>query len=343
MGSRKSGRSADDLLIRVPCGTVVSREARVLADLTDPDQTLIAAKGGRGGRGDERFKSATNRAPTYAEKGEPGEDVILDLELKLIADVGLVGYPNAGKSTFLAKVSAARPKIAAYPFTTLTPNLGDVRLGDHHFMLADIPGLIEGAHAGIGLGHEFLRHIERTRVLLFLVDAFGYENRSPVAVYRSLLEELRQHSPALIEKPRLVVMNKMDLPGSEKGLKALEKAAGKVYSISALTGLGVKPLLGAIVKAIAAAPTPLTTMVPEAPVRYEYHPELVVEKTESGFEVRGRRVERLVEMTNLSHNEAVRKLQAILKRLGVDDALEKQGVQEGDTVRIGHHEFEYQR
>ncbi len=341
MGSRKSGRSAEDLLIRVPCGTVVSREGRVLADLTEPGQTFLAAKGGRGGRGNERFKSATNRAPTYSEKGEPGEEVTLDLELKLIADVGLVGYPNAGKSTFLAKVSAARPKIAPYPFTTLTPNLGDVRLGDEHVILADIPGLIEGAHAGVGLGHEFLRHIERTKVLLFLVDAFGYEDRSPAAVYRSLLEELRQHSPALIEKPRLVVMNKMDLPGAEKGLKALEKSARKVYAISAMTGLGVKPLLGAMVKALASVPPP--EKVPEAPVRYEYHPELVVEKTAAGFEVRGRRVERLVEMTNLSHNEAVRKLQAILKRLGVEDALEKQGVQEGDTVRIGHHEFEYQR
>src|SRR5690606_10697756 len=248
-GSNKHGRNGEDLVVRVPPGTQVKDdEGRLLADLVAPGQRWVAARGGRGGRGNARFKSPTRRAPAFFEKGEPGEERWLRLELKLLADVGLVGYPNAGKSTFIAAVSKARPKIADYPFTTLTPNLGVVSLGPgESFVVADIPGLIEGAHRGVGLGHEFLRHIERTRVLLYVIDASGLEGRDPCDDLRVLGRERSLYQPELAQRPSLVFANKMDLAEARAHVDRLKEVAAEMgaafYSGSAATGEGLRDVL----------------------------------------------------------------------------------------------------
>jgi len=261
-GSNKHGRNGEDLVVRVPPGTQVKDdEGRLLADLVAPGQRWVAARGGRGGRGNARFKSPTRRAPAFFEKGEPGEERWLRLELKLLADVGLVGYPNAGKSTFIAAVSKARPKIADYPFTTLTPNLGVVSLGPgESFVVADIPGLIEGAHRGVGLGHEFLRHIERTRVLLYVIDASGLEGRDPCDDLRVLRRELSLYQPELAQRPSLVFANKMDLTEARAHVDRLKEVAAEMgaafYSGSAATGEGLRDVLYALWQALQDAPAP---------------------------------------------------------------------------------------
>ena len=246
-GKNMHGAWGEDLVVRVPVGTVIRDEAsgEVVADLTRHGQQAVVAKGGRGGRGTARFASAVNRAPSFAENGEPGEERWLKMELKLLADVGLVGFPNAGKSTLISRISAARPKIADYPFTTLTPNLGVVETRYHDsFVVADIPGLIEGAHQGAGLGHGFLRHIERTRVLLFILDAAETEGRDVLQDYQTLRRELASYNPKLMERPFLVVANKMDLPQAEANRERLERAFGeRLLFISAVTGQGVEELI----------------------------------------------------------------------------------------------------
>ena len=232
-GKDRHGKSAEDLILRVPVGTIVkdAETGEILADFTKHGQREVVAKGGRGGRGNARFISNTNKAPTVAERGEPGEERWLLLELKLLADVGLVGFPNVGKSTLISKVSAARPKIADYPFTTLVPNLGVVRVEEESFVMADIPGIIEGAHTGAGLGLEFLRHVERTRLLLHVLDISGSEGRDPVQDFEIINRELREYSPALAERPMLVVPNKIDLPGSEDNLARLREHLRDKYEI----------------------------------------------------------------------------------------------------------------
>jgi GTP-binding protein len=256
-GKLQSGASGNDLVVRIPVGTVIhdANTDAVVGDMCADGQRFIAAKGGRGGRGNAHFKSSTRRAPRIAEKGGEGEECALRLELKLIADVGLVGYPNAGKSTLISKISAARPKTAPYPFTTREPHLGLVRLGeDSSFVVADIPGLIEGAHRNVGLGHEFLRHIERTRLLLIVIDMAAVDGHDPFDVLKTLETELELHSAELVKKPRLIAANKMDLPDAAAKLAGFRRRAkgyrGKIYPISAATGKGVRELVVALAKTL---------------------------------------------------------------------------------------------
>jgi GTP-binding protein len=278
------------------------------------------------------------------EKGEPGVSVELSLELKLIADVGLVGFPNAGKSTLLSSISAARPKIADYPFTTLSPNLGVAQYGGKNFVVADIPGLIEGAHTGKGLGDEFLRHIERTRVLVHIVDLFGFDEQSAFRNYKTINKELEQYSKKLASKKMLVAANKTDLTDSGKKLAELKRRlkGKKIYSISAVTGKGVDVLLGAVIKELSkpAAEEPV-----EEPVRrYIYEPDFVVSRDSDGtYVISGKKIEKLAEMSDFNEDESLRRFQNILKKMGVEKALVEKGAQVGDMVRIGTLEFEYQK
>ncbi|MDI3538729.1 MAG: GTPase [Bacillota bacterium] len=347
-GSNMHGANAEDLVIRVPVGTVVkdAETGAVLADLTVPGQREVVARGGRGGRGNARFLSNANRAPRMAEKGEPGEERWLFLELKLLADVGLVGYPNAGKSTLLARTTAARPKIAAYPFTTLEPNLGVVKLEETSFVMADIPGLIAGAHAGAGLGHEFLRHIERTRLIVHVVDAAGTEGRDPVEDYHRVNAELTLYRRELAELPQVVAANKMDLPAAAENLPRLQETAGKdgrrVFPVSAVTGQGVQELLYHLARLLEELPRPKLEQ-PE-PVVFRARDEeegFHLERVDGIFIIKGRAVERLVAMTDFDQEEAVWRLQRAFLKMGVEQALAEAGARDGDVVRIGKVEFEY--
>jgi GTP-binding protein len=341
-GRKKHGRKGQDLVIDVPPGTVVSTEEGLLADLVYPGEMLLVGRGGRGGLGNVHFATPTNRAPRVAQKGEPGEERWLNLELKTIADVGLVGLPNAGKSSLLAAISAARPKIASYPFTTLSPNLGVTEVGDVAIVVADIPGLIEGAHRGVGLGYQFLRHIERARLLVHVVDASAED---PLADYRTVRDEMTQYDAALAERPTLIALNKMDLPEAQARREELIAALGgrDVYPLSAVTGEGVAALLTAIAGVLAELPAP------EAPTDaglrvYRLAPAeeaWSVERYGGGFRVRGRPVERLMAMTDLNQEDAAAELQRRLARMGVLQALERAGVSSGDTVVIGDSELEW--
>ncbi len=341
-GKGQQGKAGGDLEIGVPPGTVV-RDAETekhLADLIEEGQKALVARGGRGGRGNAAFASPTNQAPRLAERGEPGEERWLLLELKLIADVGIIGCPNAGKSTLLSVCTAARPKIADYPFTTLTPNLGIVDLDDRSFVLVDIPGLIEGAHQGKGLGHDFLRHIERTRVLIHLLDG---ASKDPLQDHEDINRELALFNPALARKPQLAALNKLDLPQAQKVWPTLEREMKRreveTLAISALTGQGVKELLYRAAQLLEEAP-------PE-PQREEIAifrlPEegFAIDHENGSFRVRGKRVERAVAMTDWRYREAIEKLQRELEAMGVTQALEEAGVQPGDTVYIGEMELEW--
>jgi len=259
-GGNRTGKSGEDLLLEIPLGTTVYDEAAglQLCDITQIAEPVVIARGGKGGRGNSRFKSPTNQTPRTCEPGTPGQTRTLRLELRLIADAGIIGLPNAGKSTLLGKVSAARPRISPHAFTTLVPNLGIVELDDFtRFVMADMPGLIEGAHTGRGLGDEFLRHIERTRVLVHLVDVSPYAEQEPVAAYETIRGEIGQYSPALLDRPTLLVANKLDVPGAEEGAVRLEQHTGQpVERISALTGIGLRSLLGKVKQLLDHAPAP---------------------------------------------------------------------------------------
>ncbi|MBO2522190.1 MAG: GTPase ObgE [Firmicutes bacterium] len=354
-GSNKHGRNGEDLVVRVPPGTQVKDdEGRLLADLVAPGQRWVAARGGRGGRGNARFKSPTRRAPAFFEKGEPGEERWLRLELKLLADVGLVGYPNAGKSTFIAAVSKARPKIADYPFTTLTPNLGVVSLGPgESFVVADIPGLIEGAHRGVGLGHEFLRHIERTRVLLYVIDASGLEGRDPCDDLRVLRRELSLYQPELAQRPSLVFANKMDLAEARAHVDRLKEVAAEMgaafYSGSAATGEGLRDVLYALWQALQDAPAPQAPREGAVVFRPDFDRQrrrlnlrnFKIIRDEDGFVVEGEDLVRLMERLNLESEAGMRYFQQLLGDIGVYEALRQAGASDGDTVRVGELEFEY--
>lgn len=354
-GSNKHGRNGEDLVVRVPPGTQVKDdEGRLLADLVAPGQRWVAARGGRGGRGNARFKSPTRRAPAFFEKGEPGEERWLRLELKLLADVGLVGYPNAGKSTFIAAVSKARPKIADYPFTTLTPNLGVVSLGPgESFVVADIPGLIEGAHRGVGLGHEFLRHIERTRVLLYVIDASGLEGRDPCDDLRVLRRELSLYQPELAQRPSLVFANKMDLAEARAHVDRLKEVAAEMgaafYSGSAATGEGLRDVLYALWQALQDAPAPQAPREGAVVFRPDFDRQrrrlnlrnFKIIRDEDTFVVEGEDLVRLMERLNLESEAGMRYFQQLLGDIGVYEALRQAGASDGDTVRVGELEFEY--
>jgi GTP-binding protein len=344
-GKNQTGARGEDAIIPVPPGTV-ARDAdthALLADLTAPDQQVIVARGGKGGRGNASFASATHQAPRLAERGLPGEERWLHLELKLLADVGLIGMPNAGKSTLLAAVSAARPKIADYPFTTLQPNLGVVNVdNEYDFVAADLPGLIEGAHAGAGLGHQFLRHIERTRLLVHLLDGAAED---PLAHFDQINQELTLFNPALADRPQVVVLNKLDLPDARQRWphvkQAMDQRGLPVYAISATTGEGVRELMAQVGAMLADLPRP-EPPAEEIPVfRLDETPDFTIAREGEAWRVRGEGVERLAQQTMWEYHDAVQRAQRVLEAMGVLDALRQAGVQPGDTVRIGDMELEW--
>lgn len=346
-GKRQHGKAGDDLTIHVPLGTVVRSDDGLEADLVRAGDSVMVARGGRGGLGNTHFATATNRAPRIAQKGEPGEERWLSLELKTIAQAALIGEPNAGKSSLLAATSAAKPKIGNYPFTTINPNLGvaEAPSGDQVFVLADIPGLIAGAHTGAGLGHRFLRHVERAPILVHVVDASRHD---ALDAYRTVRTELESYKPELAAKPEIVAANKLDLPEARAGLEQLQAALADrpVIGISTVTNQGVPALLKAVEEALARLPRPQAPADADRSVRlYRFAPQeedgFVVEREGDVFSVRGRRVERMVAMTNLDSDEGVEHLQKQLSRLGVFEALEKAGVEVGDTVRIGAWDVEW--
>lgn len=353
-GSDKTGKSAPNLTIFVPPGTVIfdADTGQQIADLVGKGDTLLAARGGRGGRGNHAFASPTRQAPRFAEMGEKGEERHLRLELKLIADVGLVGFPNAGKSTLISRISSARPKIAPYPFTTLQPNLGVVKLdGGRDFVVADVPGLIEGAHAGVGLGHEFLRHVERTRVLVHVVDVAGTEGRDPAEDYRIINRELRLHDERLAALPQIVAMNKIDVLQTPEFLAKLRAAAQvdgrEAYALSAVTGEGVRELVGRLAALLdEIAPVDPLADSQHVPRKFEAplppFRQIEVRRLATGvYVVRGTVPERMVERTNLNTPDGVEWLHQQLDEAGVLARLEEMGAEPGDTVFIGDVELEY--
>jgi GTP-binding protein len=344
-GKNQTGARGEDVVVMVPPGTVVRNadSGEVLADLVEAGQRVIVAQGGQGGRGNISFATSTNQAPRLAERGLPGQGLWLRLELKLLADVGLVGMPNAGKSTLLAAVSAARPKIADYPFTTLQPNLGVVALDEgNSFVMADLPGLIEGAHAGAGLGHQFLRHVERTRLLIHLLDGAADD---PLGHFDQINQELGLFSQALAERPQVVVLNKLDLPDARSRWPQVEAAmrARKLpaYAISAATGEGIRQLMARVGGMLMELPKP-EPLAGEIPVfKLEESPQLTVEREGDAWRVRGEAVERLAQQTMWQYHDAVQRAQRVLEAMGVLDALREAGVQPGDMVRIGSVELEW--
>ena len=338
-GGRKTGRGGADLVVEVPVGTIaLDSDGALLADLDRPGATAVVAEGGIGGRGNVHFKSSTRRAPDYAEAGLAGEERDLTLDLKLIADVGLVGPPNAGKSSLLRALTAARPKVADYPFTTLDPELGVADVDGVRFVIADIPGLIEGAARGAGLGQRFLRHVERTKALVYVLDGAAPDAWKDLETVR---KEVAQFAAALAERPHVVAVNKVDLEPARK-LRARTRRAG-VYFISAQTGEGLTVLAKTIASLVASAPAPQLPVSPRVTrLRPRGGSDLSVEKKGSEFVVHGERVERLLERLDLDSEGGLARFQSELDRLGVNRALEAAGVQPGDTVRIATAEFEYQ-
>ena len=346
-GKNQQGETGQDLLIPVPPGTVVydADSGDMLADLVEDAQQAVVARGGRGGRGNAVFASSTHQTPRLAEHGEPGQERWLRLELKLIADVGLVGVPNAGKSTLLSVVSAARPKIADYPFTTLEPNLGVVTVdGNQSFVLADVPGLIEGASQGAGLGLQFLRHIERTRLLIHLLDGASPD---PLADYRAITRELEEFSERLATRPQLVVLTKMDLPDAQAWWPLVQEAMGErgveSHAISAVTGQGVQPLMCRAFELLQSLPAARPAADAVTVIRpAENENAFRIEREADGWRVHGVRAERVAAMTPFGVPEAAARFQRQLAAMGVIAALEKAGVQPGDMVRIGERELEWQ-
>ncbi len=338
-GNRREGARGKDRVVLIPPGTVVyDSEGTMLADLASPGDRFVAAQGGKGGRGNARFATATRRAPGFSEKGEPGEDRWLTLELRLLADVGLVGFPNAGKSTLVSRISAAKPKIADYPFTTLVPNLGVVQSGPEAYVVADIPGLIEGASTGRGLGHQFLRHVRRAAVLLFLVD-LAAPDRDPIKDVDVLRAELEAFDPELAARPFIVIATKMDV--APEKLPDVRAAHPDALGISAVTGEGIPELLRELSASVhqSRADTPaaagyLRHVVRESPVE--------VKREGEAWRVTGTRVERAVDQTDIANDEGVARLQRRLISMGVERKLEEAGAKRGDEVRIGTIDFDFE-
>ncbi|HLR08321.1 MAG TPA: GTPase ObgE [Bacillota bacterium] len=352
MSKGRHGKDAEPLIVSVPPGTTVMDEetGEIIADLTTHAQQVVIAKGGRGGRGNIRFATPRNPAPEIAEKGEPGMERRVKVELKLIADVGLIGFPSVGKSTILSIVSAAKPKIADYHFTTLAPNLGVVQTGDERsFVMADLPGLIEGAHAGVGLGHQFLRHVERTRVLVHVIDMGGAEGRDPYDDFLKIHQELKAYDPRLVERPQIIAANKMDMPGAEERLHRFNEQLREkypVYQISALTKTGIQELLYAIADKLDKIPKaePETARAKRTVVyRHEKEtpPFEISRDSDGAFVLSGEKVEKLFKMTDFTRDQSVRRFARQLRGMGVDDELRKRGAKDGDTVRLLGFEFEF--
>lgn len=352
-GSNKSGRNASDLVLKVPPGTVVkdADTGEIIADLVSEGEEVIVARGGRGGRGNTRFATPTRKAPTFAEKGEPGEEKWIILELKLIADVGIIGLPNTGKSTLLSVLTEAKPKIADYPFTTLMPNLGVVKIEDgESFVMADIPGLIEGAHKGAGLGYQFLRHIERTKVFIHVLDGSGMGGRDPLKDFELVNLELKEYNEKLIAKPQIVAVNKMDLPPSKENYSRIQQELTeegyKVFPISAVAKTGLKQMVYYVyevlkrekAKALEEKFSEEKIVFRDSPLEEKGYD---IKKEGEAFVIKGRRIERLAAMTDFNNEEALRRFQRIVQRMGIEDDLKELGIKEGDIVRIKDIEFEY--
>lgn len=358
-GRNKSqhGANAEHMIVRIPPGTILIDDdtQEIIADLTRHGQQVVVARGGRGGRGNTRFATAANTAPELAENGEEGQERYVVMELKVMADVGLVGFPSVGKSTLLSVVSAAQPKIGAYHFTTITPNLGVVDVGDgRSFVMADLPGLIEGASEGIGLGHEFLRHVERTRIIIHVVDMSGSEGRDPFEDWVMINDELKQYNANLVDRPQIVAANKMDMPESEENLKAFrEKVAElrpdlEIMPISSLTRQGVQELLYRATDILDSIPVaPVVEEVAETSERKVYKLEaeednsFTITRDNEAFVVHSARIERMIKRMQLSTHDAILKLARTLRHMGVDAELRKRGAVEGTIVRIADFEFEF--
>ncbi len=350
----KHGRDGEDLIVPVPPGTIVRKAetGELIADLTKHGERAVIAKGGRGGRGNCRFVTPQNTAPEIAENGEPGEELDVQLELKLLADVGLVGYPSVGKSTLLSVISAARPKVGDYHFTTLAPNLGVVETKDmRNFVVADLPGLIEGAHEGIGLGHQFLRHIERTRVIVHVLDMSGFEGRDPYEDFVTINEELRAYNPELLKRPQIVAANKMDLPDAIEQLEMFTEQVGDTVAaicpISGATRQGIDELLYKVADLLEETePFALADeQEEEEVVVYRHEPKeapFTIARDDDGvFMLEGEELSRLFLMTDFTHEQSIRRFARQLRHLGVDEALRERGIQDGDLVRIQGYEFEF--
>lgn len=355
MSKSMHGRGAEDLVVKVPQGTIVKDidTGEIIADLVAHGQRAVIAKAGRGGRGNKRFATPANPAPELSENGEPGQERNVQLELKVLADVGLVGFPSVGKSTLLSVVSAARPKIAAYHFTTIVPNLGMVDAGDgRSFVMADLPGLIEGASQGVGLGHQFLRHIERTRVIVHVIDMSGSEGRVPYEDYMAINNELEQYNLRLMERPQIIVANKMDMPDAEENLNEFKTKITEdipVFPISAVTKTGLRELLLAIADKLETTPEfPLNEILEqedEDTVLYKYvaeEPDFEISREPDGtFVLSGAKIERLFTMTNFERDASISRFARQLRAMGVDEALRKRGAKDGDIVRLLDYEFEF--
>lgn len=355
MSKGQHGKNSKDMIVKVPPGTVVydAETKEVIADLVENGQRAVIAKGGRGGRGNSRFATPANPAPELAENGEPGQERDVILELKLLADVGLVGFPSVGKSTLLSVVSSAKPKIAEYHFTTIVPNLGMVETEDNRsFVMADLPGLIEGASEGVGLGHQFLRHIERTRVIVHVIDMAATEGRDPFEDYLTINKELEEYNLRLTERPQIIVANKMDMPEAEENLQKFKERLEEdfpIFPISALSRKGLRELLYAIADKIEETPEfPLEHEEEETGVnrvlyKHEADPEAfyITREPDGSFVVQGEKVEKLFKMTNFQTEESVRRFSRQLRGLGVDEALRQKGAKDGDTVKLLDFEFEF--
>ncbi|MBQ8692256.1 MAG: GTPase ObgE [Synergistaceae bacterium] len=356
-GAMRYGAKGEDLVIEVPCGTLVKDEnsGKILADLVEPGQEFIAAKGGRGGRGNSHFASSIRRAPRFAEKGDAGEERNLILELKLIADIGLVGFPNAGKSSILAAISGAKPKIAGYPFTTLSPNLGVLAVDDEQIVIADVPGLIEGAHEDKGLGLQFLRHIERTRALLHVIDLSEPDALNNLEVIKA---EFRAYGADLDARPYIIVGNKIDLANACDNAELLKAEAARLntecFIVSALTGEGINDLIKAIVKLVRSAPRPagVTSLEDESGIieleakdnrnKRKFKPVNIAKLYDGSFKVEHEELEKAVMRINFDHDDALMRFARLLKRFNVEEALEAAGAREGDLILIGEEEFEFE-
>lgn len=350
-GGHRYGKSGEDLYIPVPIGTIIkdAKTEEVLADLSEPEETALILKGGRGGKGNSHFATSTRQAPRFAQDGEPGEEKELILELKLLADVGLIGFPNVGKSTFLSVVTSATPKIANYHFTTIEPNLGVVKteFGDS-FVIADIPGIIEGASEGTGLGIQFLRHIERTRILLHFIDVSGMEGRDPVDDYYKINEELKKYSDKLSKRTQIIVANKIDSMQDEKLYSELEKVANennqKIFKISGVTGEGVNDLMKYVSDLLKTLPKENLVEVKEQEKVYTLEQEVpfTIEKEKGTFIVKGEKVDSIMRRVNIGDYESLFYLHKKLDEIGLNKALKKQGIREGDIVKIGDYEMEWE-
>ena len=341
-----TGRSGKDLIIRVPVGTLVRDVAsgRIVADMNRPERTKIVLRGGRGGLGNARFASPRRQSPQFAQPGQKTLEREVELELKTIADVGLVGLPNVGKSTILSVLTSARPKIANYHFTTLTPNLGVVKRYDKSFVLADIPGLIEGAAEGAGLGHDFLRHVERTRMLIHVVDISGCEGRDPIEDYRQINEELAKHSERLAALPQVVAANKMDITGADENLAAFRAAVGggvEIFAVSAATAQGFDALLERVAQTLETLPKTYDFEEEELVDTQKYEPGFTIEKDGDVFVVSGGTVDYLLDTTDADDETSMRRFQQYLIREGIIEALTKAGAGDESTVRMGEWEFDF--